>query len=99
MKINKYLTITNNIELITLPKEEKFHIFIGKIPNRFWFSIKIFKTSNEVKYADNLVNPDNGDIFKGNYVERNIYTYSLAKYSCFKLPRFHKYLIKTRMPV
>ena len=99
MKINKYLTITNNIDLATLPKEEKFHIFLGKLPNRFWFSIKVFKTNDEVKYAEDLVNPDNGDIFKGNYIERNIYAFTLAKYSCFKLPRFHKYVIKTRMLV
>ena len=49
MKINKYLTITNNIELTSLPKEEKFHIFIGNIPNRFWFIIKIYKNNSSMK--------------------------------------------------
>lgn len=98
MKIG-FITFTNNIENIYLDKDEKFHIFIGKVPKRFWYSIKIFKNESKINYADDLICFESGAKFSGNYFNRNIHTISFVKHSNSKYPKFVMNKGITRIPV
>lgn len=94
----KNITFVKNIEDVECDKDKDFHIFIGKIPGRFWYSIKIFKTDKNIRHSKNLIN-DNGDYYEGNYINREIYVYSIVKFPNNLLPKFRNYKIIDRILV
>jgi hypothetical protein len=73
------ITFTKNIELFEIDDTKNFEIFIGTIPNRYGLSVKIVKTSNDVKFSHDLINEKTGKVEGGRYLDRTIYNFAFRQ--------------------
>jgi hypothetical protein len=73
------ITFTNNIELFEADNNKNFEIFIGTIPNKYGLSVKILKTSNDIKFSYDLIDEKTGKVVGCRYVDRTIYNFAFRQ--------------------